>query len=67
MAKKRRMGGSAKHIADIFIRNSLHITRQEFADLVEYALQDNTQEEVKAIAAHMPPMLRELLPRKYVH
>jgi hypothetical protein len=43
------------------------VTRREFADLMEYALEDNTLEEVVAIGAHMPPALRELLPRKYLH
>lgn len=57
----------AEEIADIFARNSLGITRREFVDLVEYALRDSTREEVAAIAAHMPPGLKDLLPRKYLH
>ena len=57
----------AEDMADIFVRNSLDVTRREFADLVEYALRDSTREEVAAIAAHMPPGLKELLPRKYLH
>jgi hypothetical protein len=43
------------------------VTQREFVDLVEYALRDSTREEVAAIAAHMPPGLKELLPRKYLH
>jgi hypothetical protein len=67
MGKKRKMRGSAEYVADIFVRNSVHVTRREFADLMEYALEGNTREEVVAIGVHMPPALRELLPRKYLH
>jgi hypothetical protein len=61
------MRGTPEYLADIFIRNSVHVTRREFAELVEYALQENTAEEVAAVAALMPPDLKELLPRKYLH
>jgi hypothetical protein len=61
------MHGSPQLLADIFIRNSVNVTRREFVALVEYALQDYTAEEVAAIAALMPPDLQELLPRKYLH
>jgi len=61
------MRGSPEHLADIFIRNSVNVTRREFADLLEFALQENTADEVAAIAALMPPELQELLPRKYLH
>ena len=61
------MRGTPEFVADIFIRNSIFITRNEFADLVEHALQENTREEVSAIAAYMPSDLRALLPRKYLH
>ena len=57
----------AEEIADIFVRNSLQVTQREFVDLVEYALRDSTREEVAAIAAHMPPGLKEFLPRKYLN
>jgi hypothetical protein len=58
------MRGIAKLVAEIFIRNSLHITRHAFIDLAECALQDNTQEKADAIAVYIPPMLRDLLPSK---
>ena len=61
------MRQTPEYLADIFIRNSINVTRREFADLVEYALRDNTAGEVAAIAALMPPRLKELLPRKYLH
>jgi hypothetical protein len=61
------MRETPEYLADIFIRNSINVTRREFADLVEYALRENTAEEVAAIAALMPPRLKELLPRKYLH
>jgi hypothetical protein len=67
MGMKKLATESAEEIADIFVRNSLDVTRHEFVDLVEYALRNNTREEVAAIAAHMPPGLKELLPRKYLH
>jgi len=67
MGQSRKMTGSAEYVADIFIRNSVQVTRREFADLMEYALEDNTRDEVVAIGVHMPPALRELLPRKYLH
>jgi hypothetical protein len=67
MGMKTPATQTAEEIADIFVRNSLGVTRHEFIDLVEYALRDSTREEVAAIAAHMPPGLKELLPRKYLH
>jgi hypothetical protein len=67
MSSQRKMRGTPEFVADIFIRNSVFVTRKEFADLVEHALQENTREEVIAIAAHMPTGLRELLPRKYLN
>jgi hypothetical protein len=67
MGRSKTMRGSPEEVADIFIRNSVHVTRREFAELVEYALQDNTPREVAAIAAHMPPNLQDLLPHKYLH
>jgi hypothetical protein len=67
MAQKTKMQGTPAYVADVFTRNAVEVTRQQFADLVEYALRDNTREEVAAIGQHMPANLRELLPRKYVH
>jgi hypothetical protein len=67
MGSKITAPESAEEIADIFVRNTLGVTRREFVELVEYALRDSTREEVAAIAAHMPPGLKELLPRKYLH
>jgi hypothetical protein len=67
MSNKRKMRGTPEFVADIFVRNSVFVTRKEFADLVEHALQENTCEEVSAIAEHMPADLRALLPRKYLH
>ena len=61
------MRGSPEFVADIFIRNSVFVTRREFADLLEHALQDNTRAEILAIAGHMPIELRALLPHKYLH
>jgi hypothetical protein len=67
MGMKTPAHESAEEIADIFVRNALGVTQREFVDLVEYALRDSTREEVAAIAAHMPPGPKELLPRKYLH
>ena len=61
------MRGTPEHIADIFIRNSVDVTRREFAELLEYALQENSAAEVAAIAALMPANLKDLFPRKYLH
>lgn len=60
------MRETPEYLADIFIRNS-NVTRREFADLVEYALRDNTAEDSGNYAALMPPRLKDLLPRKYLH
>jgi hypothetical protein len=67
MSKKKRTRDTPEFVADILVRNSVFISRTKFAELVEYALRENTLEEVSAIAAHMPNDLRELLPRKYRH
>jgi hypothetical protein len=61
------MRGTPEYLADLIIRNSLTMTRREFVDLVEFALQENTAEEVAAVAALMSPDLKNLLPRKYLH
>ena len=44
MAKKRKSEGNRQACCGHFYPNSLHITRHEFSDLVEFTLQDNTQE-----------------------
>jgi hypothetical protein len=67
MGMKIPASESAEEIADIFVRNAVAVTQREFVDLVEYALRNNTRQEVAAIAAHMPPGLKELLPRRYLH
>jgi hypothetical protein len=67
MGGKRKMRGTSQFVADIFVRNSVFVSRREFAELVEYALRENTNEEISAIGKHMPPHLRELLPRKYLN
>ena len=67
MGFQKKMRGTPEFVADIFVRNSVHMSRRQFVDLVDYALQDNTREEVEAIAAHMPMDLKEFLPRKYLH
>jgi hypothetical protein len=67
MAKIMKMNGNPEHIAGFLIRGSIRVTRREFAAMVDYAMQDNTRDEIAAIAAHMPLELKELLPRKYLH
>jgi hypothetical protein len=67
MTKIMKMTGSPEYVAGILIRGSLRVTRREFTAMVDYAMQDNTPDEIAAIAEHMPSELKELLPRKYLH
>jgi hypothetical protein len=67
MAQIMKINGNPESIASFLIRGSIRATRREFAALVDYAMQDNTRDEIAAIAAHMPLELKELLPRRYLH
>jgi hypothetical protein len=40
---------------------------EEFAAIAEYVLEDNSPGEIAAIAAFMPDVLRELLPKRTLH
>ena len=40
---------------------------EEFVAIAEYVLEDNSPREIAAIGAHMPVVLRELLPKRTLH
>lgn len=42
-------------------------TEEEFEQLAEAVLEDNSPGEIQAIAAHMPPALRQLMPKRTLH
>jgi hypothetical protein len=58
---------TAKQVATILKNTALTVTPQQFEAIAAYALQDNKPLEIEAVAAHMPPSLRNLLPKKWLH
>ena len=42
-------------------------SEEEFEQLADEVLEDNSPGEIQAIAMHMPPALRVLLPKRTLH
>jgi hypothetical protein len=48
-------------------RSAVGLTRSEFAKVAAYTLSENSPDEIARVEQHMPPHLKDLLPRKYLH
>ena len=55
---------SVQEAAAALIESANQVSLDEFEMLAEQVLEDNTPGEIAAIGAFMPPVLRELLPKR---
>ena len=62
-----KKNATPKELATILINASLSVSLLQFKDIAAYALQDNSPDEVQAVAAHMPLHLQRLMPVRYLH
>ena len=58
---------SVQEAAQTLIESANQVSLEEFQLIAEQVLEDNTPGEIAAIGAYMPPVLRELLPRRTLH
>jgi hypothetical protein len=58
---------SIQDAALMLIESAGEVSADEFAKIADMTLEDNSPGEIEAIAAHMPPALRRLLPKRTLH
>jgi hypothetical protein len=58
---------SVQDAARALVESARDKTLDEFAELAEYVLEDNSPGEIAAIGAFMPDVLRERLPKRTLH
>ena len=63
----KKTTASPKEVAEMLTRSAVGLTRSEFAKVAEYALSENSPDEIASVAQHMPPHLMDLLPHRYLH
>jgi hypothetical protein len=58
---------SVQDAAQTLIESANYVSLEEFETLAGQMLEDNSPGEIAAIGACMPPLLRELLPKRTLH
>jgi hypothetical protein len=58
---------SVVEAAQTLIESANQMSEEEFELLAGQMLEDNSPGEIEAIGAYMPPVLRELLPKRTLH
>jgi hypothetical protein len=58
---------SFEEAAQTLVNYAYEATLEEFSAIAERMLEDNSPGEIAAIAAYLPEVLRELLPKRTLH
>jgi hypothetical protein len=58
---------SVAEVAQILTEKAEEVGPEVFAEIAESVLEDNSPGEIAAIGEFMPPMLRDLLPKRMLH
>lgn len=58
---------SVIEVAQLLTEQAEELGIDAFPELAEIVLEDNSPGEIAAIGRYMPPVLRELLPKRLLH
>lgn len=58
---------SVQEAAQTLIESANQVSLEEFEMIAGQMLEDNSPGEIAAIGSYMPPVLRELLPKRTLH
>lgn len=58
---------NVQDVARILTETASEVSPEEFAQIADDVLEDNSPGEIAAIGKFMPPALRDLLPKRVLH
>jgi hypothetical protein len=58
---------SVVEVAQLLTETAEKVGPDAFVEIAENVLEDNSPGEIAAIGQYMPPMLRDLLPKRVLH